>query len=51
MSANRAGLERIAETLIERKEIYGDEVTNLLNRVGLERPKVDLMDDSTWPTV
>jgi ATP-dependent Zn protease len=51
MAANRESLEQIAETLIERKEIYGDEVTELLNRVGLKRPRVDLMDDSTWPTV
>jgi ATP-dependent Zn protease len=51
MAANREALQRIAETLIERKEIYGDEVTDLLNRVGLERPQIDLRDDSTWPTV
>jgi cell division protease FtsH len=51
MVANRDSLERIAGVLIERKEIYGDEVTDLLNQVGLTRPEVDLMDDSTWPTV
>ncbi len=51
MVANRDSLEQIAETLIERKEIYGDEVTDLLRRVGLKRPEIDLMDDTTWPTV
>jgi ATP-dependent Zn protease len=51
MVANRDALQRIAETLIERKEIYGDEVSELLNTVGLERADVDLMDDATWPRV
>jgi ATP-dependent Zn protease len=48
---NRAPIEKIADALIERKEMHGDEVTDLLNSVGLERPELDLMDDSTWPTV
>jgi len=37
--------------LVERKEIYGDEVTKLLNSAGLKRPELDLMDDRTWPQV
>ncbi|MDQ6840955.1 MAG: AAA family ATPase [Actinomycetota bacterium] len=51
MAANRESIERIADTLVERKEIYGDEVTDLLSSVGLQRPPLDLMDDRTWPTV
>ena len=51
MATNRDQLEAIAETLIERKEMHGDEVVDLLNSVGLKRPELDLMDDSTWPTV
>jgi cell division protease FtsH len=51
MAANRQALEKIADTLIERKELYGDEVIQLLNSVGLERPGIDLMDDATWPKV
>jgi cell division protease FtsH len=51
MAANREPLERIAEALIERKEIYGDEVTDLLHRVGLKRPELNLMDEGSWPTV
>ena len=51
MVTNRAQVERIADTLIERKEMHGDEVTDLLNSVGLQRPGLDLMDDRTWPTV
>jgi ATP-dependent Zn protease len=51
MMANREPIEKIADALVEEKEIYGDDVTELLNSVGLERPDVDLMDDKTWPTV
>jgi hypothetical protein len=51
MMANREPIERIADTLIERKEMHGDEVIDLLNSVGLQRPDIDLMDDRTWPSV
>jgi ATP-dependent Zn protease len=51
MTSNRDQIEQIADTLIERREMHGDEVTDLLNRVGLQRPEIDLMDDRTWPTV
>jgi ATP-dependent Zn protease len=51
MVSNREPLERIADTLVERKEMHGDEVVDLLASVGLQRPEIDLMDDSTWPKV
>jgi cell division protease FtsH len=51
MAGNRRPLERIADTLVDRKEMHGDEVVELLAGVGLERPKIDLMDEKTWPTV
>ena len=51
MASNREQLEQIANTLVERKEMHGDEVVDMLNSVGLKRPEIDLMDDKTWPTV
>jgi ATP-dependent Zn protease len=51
MSWNREQIERIADALIEEKEIYGDDVLTLLDSVGLQRPEIDLADDATWPTV
>ena len=51
MVTNRGPIEAIADTLIERKEMHGDEVVEMLNRVGLHRPDIDLMDDRTWPSV
>jgi ATP-dependent Zn protease len=51
MVTNRAALERIADVLMERKEMHGDEVGALLDSVGLARPEISLDDDSTWPTL
>jgi cell division protease FtsH len=51
MAENREPLERIADALIERKELHGDEVVDLLKSVGLRHPEIELMDPSTWPTV
>ncbi len=51
MAANRDGIERIAEVLVERKELHGDEVGELLDSVRLTRPDLDLMNPDTWPQV
>jgi ATP-dependent Zn protease len=51
MVNNKPAIERIADTLIERKEMHGDEVVDMLSSVGLTRPEIDLTDDATWPTV
>ena len=48
---NRDGVERIAETLIERRELHGDEVVEVLDEVGLRRPDIDLLDERTWPRI
>jgi cell division protease FtsH len=49
MEANKAQVEEVADTLIARKEMHGDEVVELLDRVGLAKPKVDLLEAGAWP--
>jgi ATP-dependent Zn protease len=51
IAANRDKIERIADTLVDRKEMHGDEVVDLLNGVNLTRPEIDLLDEHTWPRV
>jgi len=51
IAANRDRVEQIAEELIHRKEMHGDEVVELLNKVDLVRPHVDLLEERTWPPV
>jgi ATP-dependent Zn protease len=48
---NRDKVERIAEVLMERKEMHGDEVVDVLDSVELEKPDIDLTDERTWPKV
>ena len=51
VEANREGVERIADALVERKEMHGDEVLELLDGVGLKQPTVDLTDERVWPKI
>jgi len=51
MATNRDAIEKIAATLAERKELYGDEVTDLLNDSGLKRPEIDIHDHHTWASL
>jgi ATP-dependent Zn protease len=51
MYANREGIERIADVLVEHKELHGDEVGALLDSVTLTRPELDLRNPDTWPQV
>jgi ATP-dependent Zn protease len=51
VAANRDAIERIADELAERKELYGDEVLELLDRQQLTMPEVDLTRDDAWPRI
>ncbi len=51
VTANRDRVEHVADTLIERKEMHGDEVVDLLDGAGLVKPEIDVLDEKTWPKV
>jgi ATP-dependent Zn protease len=51
VAANRDRVEKIADELIQRREMHGDEVVELLNRVQLVRPDIDLLEEKSWPPV
>jgi len=51
MRHNREAVARVADTLMERRELYGDEVTDVLNAAGLEAPVIDLLEEDLWPKV
>jgi hypothetical protein len=46
---NRNGVEKVADALVEQREIHGDEVISLLESAQLEVPDVDLTKDDEWP--
>ncbi len=49
IAANTEAIERIAEAVIDKREIYGDELLELLNGAGLKAPEIDYTDERTWP--
>jgi ATP-dependent Zn protease len=46
---NREATLDVAETLIERRELHGDEVVDVLDAVDLKAPAIDVDDPSIWP--
>jgi hypothetical protein len=51
MAANKPAIDQIADVLVERRELYGDEVTALLKSIPVTKPDVDLTSDETWPQI
>ncbi|HEY6760478.1 MAG TPA: AAA family ATPase [Baekduia sp.] len=46
---NREQVAQIAEILVERRELHGDEVVEMLDAARLEAPAIDITDDGIWP--
>jgi hypothetical protein len=46
---NRESVEKVAEAVIEKQELYGDELVRLLDSVHLEKPEIDLTEEDAWP--
>jgi len=51
IEANRGAVERIADELVARRELYGDDVLELLDRQELKLPELDLTRDEAWPRI
>jgi cell division protease FtsH len=48
---NKDATERIAERLIAEGEMYGDDVTQMLDEARLRKPEIDILDDAAWPVI
>ena len=46
---NRTGIEKIADEVVARREIYGDDLVELLDGAKLQPAKIDLLEEKTWP--
>ena len=46
---NKDAVEKIADTLVVRREVFGDDLIRILDGVGLEKPELDLDKEETWP--
>jgi len=47
--ANRAAVEHVADAVLERKELFGDELLDLLNAQEISVPETDFNDEAAWP--
>jgi ATP-dependent Zn protease len=48
---NREGTEKVADALVEKRELYGDDVVRLLDSVGLQKPVIDVLQEEAWPAI
>jgi ATP-dependent Zn protease len=48
---NKDAVSRIADRLVDRREIFGDELLRLLDDARLVKPDVDLSREDAWPTM
>ena len=51
MKLNKDATDRIAERLLVEEEMYGDDVTNMLDECRLVKPEIDVLDEETWPVI
>jgi cell division protease FtsH len=48
---NKKAVEKIADAVLEQKEIYGDDLNRLLDSVELKKPEIDWMKEESWPQI
>lgn len=51
ISRNRAAVERIAETMLGRQELYGDAVDEMIDDLDITIPDIDPLDEANWPRI
>jgi len=48
---NREAVERIADELVVRREVFGDELVEILDSAKLKMPELDYANEDVWPTM
>jgi ATP-dependent Zn protease len=46
---NKEAVSRIADVVVTRREIYGDELLDLLRNAKLTEPTIDYTEEAAWP--
>ncbi|HEY1512625.1 MAG TPA: AAA family ATPase [Gaiellaceae bacterium] len=49
VASNKTAVDAIATRLAERRELYGDDLVELLDEQQLVKPELDYTKDETWP--
>jgi ATP-dependent Zn protease len=48
---NKPQIEAVANAVIDKKEIYGDDLVRLLDNQRFKAPEIDWTDEKVWPAV
>jgi cell division protease FtsH len=48
---NKAAVEKIADELVEKRELFGDELVQILESAKLKAPELDLTKETAWPAL
>jgi ATP-dependent Zn protease len=48
---NKEAVERIADELVVRREVFGDELVEILDGAKLRMPEIDYASEEAWPTM
>ena len=48
---NKDECQHVADRLVAEKELYGDEVNDMLNNLRMRKPTIDVLDETTWPVI
>jgi len=51
VEVNKDAVERIANTIIEKEEIYGNDLVRLLDAQNLTKPEIDWTKEESWPQI
>jgi ATP-dependent Zn protease len=49
--ANKPQIEAVANAVIQKREIYGDDLVRLLDAQHFTKPEIDWTADATWPNL
>ena len=48
---NKDAVEKIADELVVRREVFGDELVEILDGAKLKMPELDYANEDAWPTM
>ncbi len=51
MIVNKDAVQRVADAVVEKQEIFGDDLVNLLNNQKLIKPEIDWTNEASWPKI
>jgi ATP-dependent Zn protease len=49
VATNREAVQKIADAVATKRELFGDELVELLESASLRRPEIDYLDEASWP--